>query len=253
LKWKLLILKAGNNMTVNFGTLQKEALSEKIAERLLSLIKEKQLKPGDRLPPERELAVSMGVSRPSLREALRALSIMHIIENRQGSGTYITSLQPETLVEHLDFIIALNDRSFLDLFEARKILEVGLASTAALTIRDEELDGLKECLDRAAKEVDDPEAFLQSDLELHQRILESARNQILALFMKSINDLNIASRRRTGESRKVREQTLKDHRLILSALRTHDAQLSGQAMRDHLNHVEQHLKAMSLESAREEK
>jgi GntR family transcriptional repressor for pyruvate dehydrogenase complex len=70
-------------MGVNFGTLQKEALSEKIAERLLSLIKEKQLKPGDRLPPERELAVTMGVSRPSLREALRALSIMRIIENRQ--------------------------------------------------------------------------------------------------------------------------------------------------------------------------
>ena len=118
-------------MTVNFGTLQKEALSEKIAERLLSLIKEKQLKPGDRLPPERELAVSMGVSRPSLREALRALSIMHIIENRQGSGTYITSLQPETLVEHLDFIIALNDSSFLDLFEARKILE-GIGAAVVL-------------------------------------------------------------------------------------------------------------------------
>jgi GntR family transcriptional repressor for pyruvate dehydrogenase complex len=141
----------------------------------------------------------------------------------------------------------------LDLFQARKILEVGLASTAAQTITDEELDGLKGCLEQAATEIDYPEAFLQSDLELHQRILDAARNQILALFMKSINDLNIASRRRTGESRKVREQTLKDHRLILSALETHDAQLSGQAMRDHLDHVEQHLKEMSLESQREEK
>jgi GntR family transcriptional repressor for pyruvate dehydrogenase complex len=248
-----MVLEAGNSMAVNFGTLQKEALSEKIAERLLSLIKEKQLKPGDRLPPERELAVTMGVSRPSLREALRALSIMHIIENRQGSGTYITSLQPETLVEHLDFIIALNDQSFLDLFQARKILEVGLASIAAQTITSNELDELKGCLDRAADEIDDPEAFLQSDLELHQRILDSAQNQLLALFMKSINDLNIASRRRTGESLKVREQTLKDHRLILSALRTHDAQLSGQAMRDHLDHVEQHLKEMSVESKGEGK
>jgi GntR family transcriptional repressor for pyruvate dehydrogenase complex len=240
-------------MAVNFGTFQKDSLSEKIADRLLSLIKEKQLKPGDRLPPERELAVTMGVSRPSLREALRALSIMRIVENRQGSGTYITSLQPETLVEHLDFIIALNDQSFLDLFQARKILEVGLVSIAAQTIREDELGALQNCLDRTAKEIDDAEAFLRSDLELHQHIMDAARNQILALFMKSINNLNIASRRRTGESRKVREQTLKDHRLILSALRTHNPQLAGQAMRDHLDHVEQHLKEMSLDPEREER
>jgi GntR family transcriptional repressor for pyruvate dehydrogenase complex len=240
-------------MTVNFGTFQKDSLSEKIADRLLSLIKEKQLKPGDRLPPERELAVTMGVSRPSLREALRALSIMRIIENRQGSGTYITSLQPETLVEHLDFIIALNDQSFLDLFQARKILEVGLVSIAAQTIREDELGALQNCLDRTAKEIDDAEAFLRSDLEMHQHIMDAARNQILALFMKSINDLNIASRRRTGESRKVREQTLKDHLLILSALRTHNPQLASQAMRDHLDHVEQHLKEMSLDPEREER
>jgi GntR family transcriptional repressor for pyruvate dehydrogenase complex len=232
-------------MEINFGTLQKDSLSQKIVDRLLSLIKEKQLKPGDRLPPERELAVSMGVSRPSLREALRALSIMNIIENRQGSGTYITSLEPERLVEHLDFIIALNDQSFLDLFQARKILEVGLVSLAAQNIREDELSALKLCLARTAHEIDDPEIFLQCDLEMHQRIIDAARNQILALFMKSINDLNIASRRRTGESRKLREQTLKDHRVILTALQAHNANLAAQAMRDHLDHVEQHLKEMT--------
>jgi GntR family transcriptional repressor for pyruvate dehydrogenase complex len=234
-------------MEINFGTLQKDSLSQKIVDRLLSLIKEKQLKPGDRLPPERELAVSMGVSRPSLREALRALSIMNIIENRQGSGTYITSLEPERLVEHLDFIIALNDQSFLDLFQARKILEVGLVSLAAQNIREDEISALKLCLARTAHEIDDPEVFLQCDLEMHQHIIDAARNQILALFMKSINDLNIASRRRTGESRKVREQTLKDHRVILTALQARNASLAAQAMRDHLDHVEQHLKEMTSE------
>jgi len=81
------------NSDVNFGTLQRDVLSEKIVEKLLTLIREKQLRPGDRLPPERELATMMGVSRPSLREALRALSIMRVIENRQGSGTFVTSLK----------------------------------------------------------------------------------------------------------------------------------------------------------------
>lgn len=234
-------------MSVDFGTFQKDSLSEKIVDRLLQLIREKQLKPGDRLPPERELAVSMGVSRPSLREALRALSIMKIIENRQGSGTYITSLEPEMLVEHLDFIIALNDKAFLDLFQARKILEVGLVALAAQFISAAELVNLEGCLERSKASIKEPETFLQTDLELHQRIADAARNQILSLFMKSINDLNIASRRRTGEQLAVRELTLKDHHLIVTALKAHNPQLAAQAMRDHLDHVEQRLKEMSTE------
>jgi GntR family transcriptional repressor for pyruvate dehydrogenase complex len=235
------------HMSVDFGTFQKDSLSEKIVDRLLQLIREKQLKPGDRLPPERELAVSMGVSRPSLREALRALSVMKIIENRQGSGTFITSLEPEMLVEHLDFIIALNDKAFLDLFQARKILEVGLVTLAAQCISDTELSALEGCLERSEGSIQDPETFLQTDLELHQRITEAARNQILSLFMKSINDLNIASRRRTGEQRTVREQTLKDHHRILAALKAHNPQQAAQAMRDHLDHVERRLKEMAEE------
>jgi GntR family transcriptional repressor for pyruvate dehydrogenase complex len=231
-------------MSIDFGTFQKDILSEKIADKLLTLIREKRLRPGDKLPPERELAQQMGVSRPSLREALRALSIMKIVENRQGSGTYITSLEPETLVEHLDFIIALNDKSFLDLFQARKILEVGLANLAAQLITDAELKELEACQARSEASIDDPEAFLNADLEMHQRITDAARNQLLALFMKSINDLNIASRRRTGELADVRKMTQKDHRAILAALKARDPQAAAGAMRDHLDHVEKRLKQM---------
>ena len=121
---------------IPYESLKRDVLSERIAHSLLNLIKEKQLRPGDRLPPERELAAMMNVSRPSLREALRALQIMNIIDNRQGSGTYITSLEPERLVEHLDIIFTLNDSTFRELFEARKILEVGVAELAAHTITD---------------------------------------------------------------------------------------------------------------------
>ncbi|MCB0176501.1 MAG: FadR family transcriptional regulator, partial [Anaerolineae bacterium] len=96
-----------------------------IARRLMTLLKEKQLKPGDKLPPERELAAMMQVSRPSLREGLRALSMMNVLEIRQGDGTYVTSLDPELLVEQLSLVLALDDSTLLQLFEARKILEVG--------------------------------------------------------------------------------------------------------------------------------
>ncbi len=238
-----------NNTDINFGILQKDAISEKIVERLLNLIREKQLRPGDRLPPERELAPMMGVSRPSLREALRALSVMKVVENRQGSGTYITSLRPELFVNHLDFIFSVNDATFVDLFEARKIVEVGLVGLAAKSIDEEQLACLEECLQRSAASVEQPETFLQTDLELHSIIIEAARNRTLALFMNSINQINIASRRRTNELPEVRRQTLKDHKAIVTALQAHDPEAAAQAMRNHLIHVKNKLQATSGEQS----
>src|SRR3989304_10553392 len=132
-----------------FGTFEKDVIPEKIVARILSLIKEKQLGPGDKLPPERELAAMMQVSRPSLRTALRALSHMNIIEIRQGDGTYVTSLDPQALIEPLEFVFSLDDSTFLELLEARKILEVGIAGLAARQITDEEIAGLEACLVRS--------------------------------------------------------------------------------------------------------
>ncbi len=223
---------------VQFGTLERTILSEQIADRIIQMIKDRHLRPGDMLPPERELAVMMGVSRPSLREALRALSIMDIIDNRQGSGTYITSLQPDRLVEHLDIVFALDNSTYLNLFAARRIVEVGLAELAAKTITDEEIEGLQTCLMRSFETVDDEEKFLESDLELHNRITSATKNSILLLFMRSINKLSLSSRHRTGKFPEVRRQTLEDHKKIVEALSRRDPVDVRQAMLDHLNYIE---------------
>ncbi len=227
---------------IPIGELKRDVLPEKIAQSLLTLIKEKQLRPGDRLPPERELAAMMKVSRPSLREALRALQIMNIIDNRQGSGTYVTSLEPERLVEHLDIIFTLNDSTYFELFQARRILEVGASELAARTITDEEIGELEICLDKAADSIGDPEVFLEIDLDLHRRIVEATRNKILALFMRSISQLSIYSRRRTGEHIDMRRQTIDDHRAIVQALKSRDPAAARHAMLDHLSHVEERMK-----------
>ena len=116
----------------------------------------------------------MQVSRPSLREALRALAMLNIVEIRQGSGTYVSSLKPEVLIEHLDFVFALDDSTFTELLEARQMLEPGLAAAAATRATDEELALLRACVSRAAVDVDDPEVFLAADLELHQIISVAA-------------------------------------------------------------------------------
>lgn len=223
---------------IGFGEVDRSGLSEKIANRLLSLIKEKRLRPGDRLPPERELALMMKVSRPSLREALRALQLMNIIENRQGSGNYITSLEPEQLVEHLDIVFALDDSTYRDLFQARRILETGIAEMAALNITDEEVLRMEESLSKATAVIDDADAFLEADMELHTMILQAAGNRVLPVFMQSINKIGVLSRRRTGEDIEVRRQTVRDHRAIVAALKSRNPEKAKKAMMEHLGHVE---------------
>ncbi len=223
---------------IGFGEVERSGLSEKIANRLLSLIKEKRLRPGDRLPPERDLALIMKVSRPSLREALRALQLMNIIENRQGSGNYITSLEPEQLVEHLDIVFALDDSTYHDLFQARRILETGIAEMAALNITDEEVLRMEGSLSKATAVIGDADAFLEADMELHAMILQATGNRVLPVFMQSINKIGVLSRRRTGEDIEVRRQTVRDHRSIVAALKARDPEKAKKAMMEHLGHVE---------------
>lgn len=225
-----------------FGTFEKDVLPEKIVARILSLIKEKQLGPGDKLPPERELAVMMQVSRPSLRTALRALALMNIVEIRQGDGTYVTSLDPESLIEPLEFVFSLDNSTFLELLQARKILEVGIAELAAQQITDEEITGLEACLVRSVELVEDHEAFLQTDRELHARITEASRNPILTRFMQSISQLDLAGRRRTADIPGMTVQSLEDHRIIVAALKARDPETARQAMLQHLCNVEQKFK-----------
>jgi GntR family transcriptional repressor for pyruvate dehydrogenase complex len=233
---------------VEFGTFPRSILSEQIADKILSMIKENQLKPGDILPPERELAAMMGVSRPSLREALRALSIMRIIENRQGSGTYVASLEPERLIEHLDVVVSLNDSTFLELFKARKILEVGLAGMAAELISDEDILEIQEIHNLSTGAVGNPELFMEYDMRLHNKILEITRNPILSIFMKSITKLSIMSRRRTNEYPEIRNQTLDDHQQIILALANRNPEAAGESMMKHLNNVEKILMEINNES-----
>ena len=225
----------------NFGTVEKDTLWEQIAARLLSMLKEKQLRPGDKLPPERELAAMMQVSRPSLREALRALSMMNVLEIRQGAGTFVSSLEPELLVEHLDFVLSLDDSTFIKLFEARKIIEVGIVGLAAERITAAEITDLEAGLGRSQETVGEPSAFLQADVDLHRKITQAAQNPILSRIIDSIGKLSFASRQRTVEIAGVREQTIRDHQAIVAALKAHDPEAARQAMLQHLSNVEQRL------------
>lgn len=228
-----------------FDEVKRSVLAEDIAGKVLELIREKRLEPGDKLPAERQLAAIMKVSRPSLREALRALSLMNIIEIKPGSGAYVTSLEPKLLVEHLDFVFSLDDSTFLQLFEARKILEVGIAGIAATHISDAELEVLEREFEKAESCIDNPTEFLDADIRLHEMIAKAARNPILERFMVSVSRLGRASRARTAEAEDVRYQTLEDHRAILDALHARDRTMAENAMLSHLAHIEKRLREMA--------
>jgi GntR family transcriptional repressor for pyruvate dehydrogenase complex len=226
-----------------FGPIERKIVWEQVAEQLLAMLRQKHLGPGDRLPPERELAAMMQVSRPSLREALRALSLMNVLEVRQGAGTYVTSLEPELLVEHLDFVLSLDDSSLIELFEARKIVEMGIAGLAAQRITDEELAELEAVLARSQAALERPADFLRADEALHKAITKAARNPIMSRVVDSISRLLLLSRSRTIEIPGVRAQTVADHRALVAALQQRDPDAAQTAMLQHLENVERGLLA----------
>ena len=221
-----------------FGTVTREAVPQQIVSRLLDLIQQRHLEPGDRLPAERELAATMGVSRSSLREALRALTVLGVCEMRHGTGTYVSSLEPDLLVRPLSFVLSLSDGGFDQLFEARKVVEPAIAALAARRIDDVTLDRLDALVTRADAVIENSEAFLIADVELHDVIREAAGNSILGRFMESIHALGLASRQATGARRGVRDQSVKDHRAIVAALRERDRDAAAAAMHRHLENVE---------------
>ncbi len=227
-----------------FEVVSRSTLPEEIANRLLDQIRAQQLRPGDKLPAERNLARMMEVSRPVLREALRALALMRVVDIRQGDGTYITSLEPKQLISHLDFVFSRDSIALVQLLEARRVIETGNVRLAAVRVTDDELTALEGRLGAMAACIDDPERFSELDIAMHTAVCAAANNFLLLQFMNIISTLGRLSRERTGGLRAVRDAALHDHRRIVDALRRHDPDAAEAAMRDHLDHVDAGLKSV---------
>ena len=224
-----------------FERFPRSTLPEEIANRVLALIRSRRLRPGDKLPAERELARTMGVSRPVLREALRALALMRVVDIRHGTGTYITSLEPRLLVSHLDFVFATDGVALGRLFEARRVVETANARLAAARITADGIARLEPLVAALRGRLDDPDRFGELDMAFHDAICDAAENFLLTQIMRILDTMGAVSRQRTGARRAVREAALRDHERILDALRGHDPDAAEAAMRDHLDHVEQAL------------
>lgn len=205
-------------------------------EQLRSLIQDGTLKPGDRLPPERKLAEMLGVSRPTLREALSALVLLNVIEARQGSGRVVASLDLDTLSAPINVLLSLSlpsDRNIEALLEMRAVIESGLARMAAERISDAALDEYAGILARlheatAGKDV------LQLDMKLHEIIARESQSPLLAWLLDAFRELSALARSRTIRVAGVRDEVAHDQDRILAALRSRDPHAAAEAMWAHL-------------------
>jgi Transcriptional regulators len=235
---------AGAARENRFAVLSRSTLPEEIANRMLMLIREQELRPGDKLPAERNLARMMDVSRPVVREALRALALMRVVDIRRGDGTYITSLEPKQLISHLDFVFSKDSVALVQLLEARRVVEAGNVRLAALRVTESEVAELQGLVLSLANCIDDPDRFSELDIALHNAVCAAANNFLLLQFMNIVSTLGRVSRERTGGLREVREAALRDHRRLLEALRAHDPDAAERAMLNHLDHVEEGLRSV---------
>lgn len=220
---------------MEFQTIRRnDAVAHQAVATIKRMIAEGDLGPRQRLPAERELAGHLGVSRPSLREAIRALTALNILESRQGDGTYVSSLEPELLAEPIDFVLQINRESISAFFEARQVLEVGAAALAAERATDIELASLADHTKAGRLTLDDSEAFIEHDIEFHRRISKMARSPILASMLASVRTLAYLGRRGTAQVPSMRKRALLDHEKIVQGLRARDAAAASGAMADHL-------------------
>lgn len=215
----------------------RQSVAEQVAQRILGLVKSGSLKPGDQLPPERELAVSLHVSRPSVREAIRGLTILGVIRTRQGGGAYVSELDADVLLEPLHFFISLEESNIRELYDARMLIESNVASRAADNITPEQLARLEAILVDQATHLDDPAKFRESDSAFHDVIWKSCANAFLTRIGRSLNVIGLEFRRMASETPGVLAQSHKDHQRIVDALKARDAAAAAAAASAHMGNV----------------
>jgi GntR family transcriptional regulator, transcriptional repressor for pyruvate dehydrogenase complex len=219
------------------------AVTDEIILKIKKMILSGELKPGDRLPPEKELSEALGLSRNSLREAVKALEIIHVLDVRRGDGTYVTSLEPKLLLEAMSFVVDLHqDSSVLELFAVRRILEPAAAALAATKCTQDDIQHLRSLLAQVDQYTSVDE-LVSHDLLFHRFITELSGNSYLSDLLDSLSSSTLRVRVWRGLTQEHSiAQTLSEHRAIVDALAMADPELVRSLVTVHISGVEQWLR-----------
>ena len=219
------------------------AITDEVISRFKDLIHQGVLTPGCKLPSERELVEVLGVSRPTLRQALKALQFLGIIRSRQGDGSYLEESTSEILKAPLDFAIAMKGRGQQDLMETRLTIEVKVAALAAERRTSKDLENLRRSLNGMRVSSGVPDAWCAHDIEFHARIVEAAKNAVMAGVFEMLSHLLLASRLETVRQLTDYEGSWRSHEAILDAIERQDAADAADAMTEHFRLIDERAKA----------
>lgn len=219
-----------------------EGGADQVVAHVRGLIERKALRPGDRLPAERDLASQIGVSRPTVRMGLHALAAMGVVQSRHGAGTFIPAGPPNLDSGALSLQAALHDFTHTQMYDARRILEVGAAGLAAEFATPDQIATLAEEVASLFASMDNPQRFLVHDINFHRLVALASGNPIIAAVVEMVSALYYEQRRQTAEQASdidLREAAAL-HRDIYQAIRAHDAEAARRLMNEHLLRASAH-------------
>lgn len=228
-----------NSQTGIYRTLDSEhrgATAEEVVTRLHEMIQRGELQHGDRLPPERDLAKLLGVSRPTLRAGIRSLSAVGVLQSRQGAGTFVVEADESPTLDSspLRMLAALHNFSSDEMFETRLALEMSIAGLAAERATSEQMTQMAEEVAGMYASLSEPEQYLVHDMRFHQIIAAASNNRILTALMNMIAQILFEARRKTVKGARDLKESAQQHQQIYRAIREHNTNGARQAMHDHL-------------------
>ena len=222
---------------IHFGSVgNKSALVDRVVRKIQEQILSERLAVGTKLPPEREFAEQLGVSRTVLREAVRVLSAKGLVETSHGVGTTVRALTREEMLEPLNLFLRSwgRDVSLNHLHQVRSLLEVENIGLAAEQASEEDIQDLRRMLEEMEAAKGNPLLFAAKDSEFHRRLAQTAHNPLLTLLLDSIHDLMVGIRELVARESGLVERVMPAHVEMLDCIVMRDAKRARQAMRAHL-------------------
>jgi len=215
----------------HFEPIQKNSLVVELTKRLLDYIFSGSIKVGQKLPAERQLSEALGVGRSTIREAIKALTVLGVLEVRQGDGTYLKRTDSTLLTQVIEWGLLLGEKQTLDLIEARKVIEIAVCQFAAERGTDEEIEQLQQIMERMKS---DPANFIEHDVSFHLKLAEMSRNSVLKDVLSSIQSLLRTWIKLVIESAGETEFSYWDHLAVYEAVAKRDPAAAALAMEKHM-------------------
>lgn len=220
-----------------YQKIERERLYEGVAGHIEELVSSGELRPGDKLPAERELGERLGVGRGVVREAVKVLAERGLVSVEPGRGTFVIELGRDLISQHLARLFRMGVHRHTHLNEVRRILEVEIASLAAQRAKTENIEKMYQALEEMDENMTSPEAFIEADLAFHSALSEATQNEVLPLLLEPIVDLLRASRRLIFQVPGAPARGQGWHRRIYEAVRNGDVDAARECMAAHMEQV----------------